>query len=101
MCSGAEYILTAKYLLWQVSPRSDGSDSPAPAGQNLGTGLLVKALAHLHERDLARSKANDKILPMAGPDYTKLFQREGLESPASQARRQNPKNYALLRSNFC
>jgi hypothetical protein len=48
---------TAVSALWQVSPRSDGADRPAPAARNLGVGLLVTALAHLpchHVRNLVR-----------------------------------------------
>jgi hypothetical protein len=50
-----------------VNPSSDGADRPAPSAQNLGVGLLVTALAHLHVRNFARRydtirfAANDNI----------------------------------------
>ena len=57
MCSGTELILAAVSILWQVSPRSDNADRPAPEGQNLGVGLLVTVLAHLPCHHVAKSRA--------------------------------------------
>jgi hypothetical protein len=53
--------------MWQVGPRSDGADHPAPAAKKLSVGLLVTALAH--EQNLARNfdwirfTANESFFP--------------------------------------
>jgi len=73
MCSGKGLILIALYMLWQVSPRSDGANRTASAAQNLGVDLLVTALAHLRVRNLARR--------FDGLDTTTFFRRLFLIKP--------------------
>jgi hypothetical protein len=74
-------------VLWTFSPRSDSTDRPAPAAQDLSVGLLVTALAHLHVRNLARRfdwaafRFKSDALHMHGGD-----QLGGLLIPALQGR---------------
>jgi hypothetical protein len=64
----------------------DGARCSAPAAQNLGVGLLVTALDYLHVRYLEQrfdGLDSTTFSPMALRDYTQLFQRGGLQSPAT------------------
>jgi hypothetical protein len=91
MCSGTGIISTALSSLLHVSPRCDGADRPAPAAQNLGVGLLVTALTHLHVRNRARRFDWIRFynfFPMALP-FFQLFEREGLHHQSQRARTHN------------
>jgi hypothetical protein len=87
LCVG---LITALSQLWQISPRSDGADRPAPAAKDLGVGLLITALAHLHVRNLARR--------FGGFDSTLFFRwlllflvvPEGRAAPPPVTTSQNP-----------
>ena len=48
--------------LWQVNPRSDGADRPAPAAQNLGVGLLVTVLVSKEGESLPNTRRSHQGL---------------------------------------
>jgi hypothetical protein len=65
-------------VLWQVKPRSDGADHQKPAAKNLGVGLLVTALAHLHVRNFAQELTMMTLFSTTDQDWAQLFKRGGM-----------------------